>query len=339
LLISTSEATDRRLVVGMMARIAVVLFALEAAIMQVLSGLDLSTHAVLEGLLDASLLTVSSTPVIYWWIVKPFVESTRAAQRTLAEELSAKAEQAKQLERALGQQTELLAANEELRVRLQRANQEVAQSNERVLQRIGADLHDGPAQLLAYALLRFDAVSRAVGGAALPPKQAADVVGLRSAIADTLKEVRHISAGLAPPNIENATMQEAIDVAIAAHEQHTGTRVLRTIGVMPTSGALPLRICVYRFVQEALSNAYQHAGGRGQAVSCQVSDLTTLHVAVRDEGPGFDPLQATGRGLGLAGMRARIEAIGGTLDIQSKPDDGGSLLIANFYLSSLEPAP
>jgi signal transduction histidine kinase len=76
------------------------------------------------------------------------------------------------------------------------------------------------------------------------------------------------------------------------------------------------RICIYRFVQEALNNGYRHAGGLGQSVT-QTADGACIRVEVADGGPGFDTAAVRPEGLGLAGLRERVESLGGRFAIES----------------------
>jgi len=97
-----------------------------------------------------------------------------------------------------------------------------------------------------------------------------------------------------------------------------------------------LKICVYRFVQEGLTNAFRHADGMGQAVSARGTQV--LEVSVSDDGQGFATGgPAAGTGLGLAGLRARIEAIGGRLEVCSTPGLG-THLAASFDLGKVRHA-
>ena len=93
---------------------------------------------------------------------------------------------------------------------------------------------------------------------------------------------------------------------------------------------LPMTICLYRFAQEALNNAFRHAGGEGQSLSARY-DGVTIAVEVSDAGPGFAVDQtATGdERLGLAGLRYRVDSLGGTLQIDSQSGHG-TRLIAQF---------
>jgi signal transduction histidine kinase len=102
---------------------------------------------------------------------------------------------------------------------------------------------------------------------------------------------------------------------------------------MPLKLSPLLKSCLYRFTQAALNNAYQHAGGKGQAVQGTHRD-GVVEIAVSDAGPGFLPQQKTGKGkrLGLIGMRDRVASLGGTFDLSSQPGTG-TRLTARFEVT------
>jgi signal transduction histidine kinase len=240
-------------------------------------------------------------------------------------------EQRLQLSEQIGELQGLLAQNEELRVRLQRANTTAAAANERFLRRIGSDLHDGPAQLLSYSLLRLHKFAPIVekNGA---EKDRQELAMIREALGNTLREVRNISEGLALPELDQIPLAEVIELAISSHERLTHTRVERSLDVPIEVAPQALKICAYRFVQEGLTNAFRHAGANGQCVTARANG--TLEIAVSDGGPGFDPGEPRTRGLGLAGMRARIEAIGGRFAVASSPG-GSTRLSAHFDMDRM----
>ena len=142
---------------------------------------------------------------------------------------------------------------------------------------------------------------------------------IRSTLAEALREIRSICGGLILPHIEKSGISELIRHAARAHEQRTGTTVeleLADEGAATISGAG--KICIYRFVQETLNNGYRHAGGVRQQVSQRtVGDRVTIEVA--DGGPGFDPDKVPPTSLGLAGLRERIESLGGTFELIIEP--------------------
>jgi signal transduction histidine kinase len=81
------------------------------------------------------------------------------------------------------------------------------------------------------------------------------------------------------------------------------------------------RICLFRFVQEALNNASRHAGGAGLTVAL-TGDAAGLRLTVGDRGPGVQGAA----GLGLSGLRDRVESLGGRFAIA--PRDGGGTEVA-----------
>jgi two-component system sensor histidine kinase UhpB len=80
-------------------------------------------------------------------------------------------------------------------------------------------------------------------------------------------------------------------------------------------------LCVYRVVQEALGNVAKHAEAKRAVISISGSD-DVLHVAIKDDGHGFDLENTRGKGLGLISMEERVRHLGGTFSIAPKPGDG-----------------
>jgi signal transduction histidine kinase len=226
----------------------------------------------------------------------------------------------------------LLGQNEDLRLRLHQTNQQISASSEAILQKIGADLHDGPAQLLTYALLRLNKIGPKLDQGS-GDQNSQELEKLRTTLVDSLREIRGISAGLAPPGLEAASLHDTVRLAISHHQQRTSTAVRLCLDGIDIPVPPALKVCVYRFVQEALNNAYRHAGGKGQAVYSATHG--TLVISISDAGPGFDPSDKSNFGLGLSGMRARVEALGGSISFRSQPDSGMTIS-AEFNLTALD---
>jgi signal transduction histidine kinase len=217
---------------------------------------------------------------------------------------------------------ELLGQNNDLHARVRRAARRTTELNERSLRRISAELHDGPVQDLGLALLRLDQLAPALP-AGRAAASAPDFQVVQSSLQHALTEIRAISAGMGLPELENRTPAETVARAVRGHEQRTGTRVDLQINGLPDRLALPLKITLYRIIQEALSNAYRHGGGLAQTV--QVDYLPPrLNLLVTDRGPGFDGAHSLERDehLGLVGMRERVESLGGTFRVDSQPGRG-----------------
>lgn len=239
------------------------------------------------------------------------------------------ARQYDQLAAQFGELGRVMEQNRQLGQRIQSASRRAGEVNERYLRRLGAELHDGPAQALALATLRL--------GALADPKAAVEREQVRRSLEEALRDIRLICRGLTLPELEGKSIAQVLEAAVKAHRRRTGSEVALAIGEGLAGSAPPVHstsICVYRFVQEGLMNAYKHAQGRAQRVSCR-RDGTLLECTVEDSGEGFDAATPTGRdqSLGLAGLRERVESIGGTFRIDSRRGQGTRLSL------SLEMAP
>jgi signal transduction histidine kinase len=287
--------------------------------MIVLTNVDFGGSAVIENLVDATSLTLLATPIIYFWIARPFVMKAREAHLAVEQQLEAS--------------NRLLAEIEVLNTSLQRVSRENAESHERLLQKIGAELHDGPAQQLTYVLLQtnrllpFAEVAREKG-------IKVDVEKVRDILQRTVQEVRSISTGLSLPELANASIDQVIALAVHHHEMLGGARVSMTCRDLPETCPMPLKVCIYRVVQEALTNARKHSTAK--AISVTASGGRQFELAIVDNGAGFATEQTDRNGLGLNGMNARVHALGGHLEIRSGPGRGTSV-VATFDAASWSP--
>lgn len=225
--------------------------------------------------------------------------------------------QAGDLAARVSELTDLLEQNRALHARVRRATQRVTSLNESYLRRLGADLHDGPAQLIALASLRLDSEALLAEGAARKTREG-EVEQIRTSLGEALQEIRTLCHGLVLPHIETSSFRGVVSHAIDAYEQRTGSRVERLIDDVDVSMPLSQRICVYRFLQEALNNGYRHCRQARQSVVIERRGME-LHISVSDDGPGFDPNEIKAGSIGIAGMRERVESLGGSFDLHTSP--------------------
>ena len=219
--------------------------------------------------------------------------------------------------------TELLGQNRELHQRVRRAAASVATLNERSLRRIGSELHDGPSQDLGLVLLKLDALIGRSEQSQATSAFVEELKSIQSPLENAQKEIRAISSGLSLPQLAELSLPETVIRAVRAHERRTGSRVKLDVAPLPEQAALPVKITVYRVLQESLNNAYRHAGGAGQQIRASMEgDLLALEIS--DEGPGFagQPAATFNGHLGLAGMRERVESLGGTFSVKSEIGKG-----------------
>jgi signal transduction histidine kinase len=222
------------------------------------------------------------------------------------------------LQRRFVEATALANQNARLRQAADQARMAASRSNEALLSRVGADLHDGPIQIASLLMLKLAALSN--------NPTSSRAAGLSELVSDLLVELRNLSAGLVLPELENLSVEETARLAVARHKNLTGSDVAMDIGPVPEVVPQALKICVYRVIQEALNNAYQHAGGRDQVVSVSIQD-GGIEIRVQDGGCGSDvETEESGRAqLGLAGLKNRVEAISGKLHFGLVPGKGGEL--------------
>lgn len=226
----------------------------------------------------------------------------------------------------VAQLTMLNAQNSALHLRVKRAAERATALNENFLQRLSADLHDGPGQDLGFALMQLqtlDCSCVAHGGHNCGlPCAVKSLAPVRVAVEAALTDLRAISADLQLPDIHHLTLAELAGRAVRDYESKTGSKVELSCSIADVPASVRIKITLCRVLQESLANAFRHARG----ATCRVAvtgDSECISVEVTDEGPGFQPGNGRRHGrLGLAGMRERVEVAGGTFSIESAANQG-----------------
>ena len=269
-----------------------------------------------------SWLMVSTATLVMFlllvWLVRRTSNTISAQQSELSEKVT--------------QLTALLAQNERLHDRVRRAAARTTALNERFLHRVAADLHDGPGQGLALALMRMeilaDVCSTCPASVGKDRSVGEDFRTMHVALQAALDDLRAISGGLQLPEIEQLSLAETARRAVRDYERKAGLVVPLTVDDVPNEAPLPVKITLFRLLQESLANGFRHGGAPNQRVELTRSD-GQLVVEVTDGGKGFDPQAAVADGhLGLAGMRERVEILGGTFSVGSAPGRGAVIRAA-----------
>ncbi len=233
--------------------------------------------------------------------------------------------QQSELEEKVSQLTRLLVQNEQLHSRVSRAAVRTTALNERFLRRISADLHDGPGQDLALALLRIDELADICESCRIAMREQGsageDFRTIRTALKSALTDMRALLSGLRLPEIEYLSLSQTAERAVRDFEGKTGATVSYSHGNLPDEAPLAVRITLYRILQEALSNGYRHANGIDQRVSIDTCE-SELIAEIADQGNGFDKGAVEAEHLGLAVMRERVEILGGFFEMESAPGQG-----------------
>jgi signal transduction histidine kinase len=213
--------------------------------------------------------------------------------------------------------TELVAtaiANAEAQVEVTASRARIVAAADQARRRIEQDLHDGAQQQLVALAVRLRAARKTV------PAELAELGGeLDRAVAVTtsaLGELREIARGIHPAVLARGGLRFALN-ALARRSPVPVDLEVRADGRFPE----PVEVSAYYIVAEALTNAARHARASAIGVKAEVvNDL--LRVTVRDDGVGGARLNG---GTGLAGLKDRVEALGGRLVIHSPRGTGTSL--------------
>ncbi len=186
--------------------------------------------------------------------------------------------------------------------------------------RIERDLHDGPQQRLVSIAMTLGMAKQAIDD---DPKGAADLVdeAHRSA-KEAIVEMRHVARGIVPPILADRGLDAALP-ALAARSAVPVSVDVREVGRLdPTTEAI-----TYFVVSEALTNVAKHSGAEHAEVTVSRDEERVTATVVDNGRGGADPA----RGTGLTGLRQRVTAVDGTLDVES-PEGGPTRLTATLPL-------
>jgi signal transduction histidine kinase len=203
----------------------------------------------------------------------------------------------------------------------------LAAANERLLVRLGFDLHDGPLQQV-YALAQDVRLLREQMVEFVGSEYRKTLVGrfddLESQLAELHQDLRDLAHSLEPRSLLQQPLPQAVERELAALKRRTGISTSVVLEGSFDALTASQRIALLRVLQEALSNVRHHSGSREVAVILRDETFKGLCMEIRDEGRGFDPARVVPAedgesGIGLVGMRERLRLLGGRLEIESAP--------------------
>ena len=212
---------------------------------------------------------------------------------------------------------------EEARKNLKRLSQRLVQAQELERSALSRELHDEVGQMmtaLGMELRNLEALRYSEGDAFV--RRLKDARRLNT---DAMRAIRDLAMGLRPSMLDDIGLEAALQWQGREFGRHTG--VPATINV---EGALECltdaqQTCVYRVVQEALTNCARHANAKTVHVSVSAED-DNIQLIIRDDGAGFVSDSVKG-GLGLLSIRERVEGLNGSLVISSSPNKGTVLQV------------
>lgn len=216
--------------------------------------------------------------------------------------------QRRTLSKRLQQSHARATRHRQLKEEAQQASRSVTELTDMHLRTIGTDLHDGPAQSIGYAVLKLEHVRRLPSAS----ERAAVVSEIETVLGDALGEIRAIATAMVLPDIVDLDLVQVIDRAVNLHLRRTGTVVNVDSRVDPVHVDSQVAVCVFRFIQEGLNNAFHHGLSEGQSVMASLQGGVLKLSITNHYVEGTKSEHADHLGIGLYGLRARVQSIGGS---------------------------
>ena len=226
--------------------------------------------------------------------------------------------------------TDLVAtaiANAESRTELRESRARVVARGDEIRRQLERDLHDGVQQRLVSLALHL---RMARDRLATEPEGAAESLAwVQDELSGVVDDLRELSHGIHPAILSSGGLAPAV----ATLARRTPILVDTSVGTLPVVPE-PVQVGAYYVVAEALTNAVKHAQASRVSVRIDVDDDASgegaLAVSVEDDGVGG---ASVGVGSGLIGLRDRVAALGGRLDVTS-PRGAGTSLVARIPLAA-----
>ena len=221
-------------------------------------------------------------------------------------------------------------AAQEAERHLRELSQQLVAAQEEERRKLSRELHDHVGQMLTALRMELGRVDRISGGHSRPfdsaqGKLEAAVAECRQLVDEMVRIVRDLALGLRPSMLDDIGLQPALEWQARDFSRRYGVPVdLEVAGDLDTLTDQH-RTCVYRVVQEALTNTIRHARARRVVIHVNAGQ-ERLALSVTDDGVGVDP-SVRRSGFGLRGIEERVRELNGTVEMQSAAGRGSTLMI------------
>jgi signal transduction histidine kinase len=209
------------------------------------------------------------------------------------------------------------ARAEEAEYELRRLSNQLVRTQEDERKTISRELHDEVGQLLTGLRMELGSLWRGEADAGFRER----LDSVKRLAEDSLRSVRNLALLLRPSMLDDLGLGAALRWQAKEFTNRSGIPV--SIEIEGEINDLPenFRICLYRAIQEALTNSLKHARASRVTIKlAQEKDLVSA--SIQDNGGGFETGSLRTQGLGLVGMEERVRALQGDLTISSKPGQG-----------------
>ena len=185
---------------------------------------------------------------------------------------------------------------------------------------ISRELHDEVGQILTGLRMELGTLSNRETNEQFQER----LDNAKRLVEGSLRSVRNLALLLRPSMLDDLGLEPAVHWQAKEFSRRYGIAVSVNVEGKLDDLSETLRLCVYRMIQEAMTNCGKHADARHVTIAIALSD-SHLTASVRDDGRGFDAL-TRGQGLGLMGMTERVRALRGRLIVESQPGRGTSIM-------------
>jgi signal transduction histidine kinase len=190
--------------------------------------------------------------------------------------------------------------------------------------RIARELHDDFNQRLAVLAINLKNAARILP--AEPDKAVEQINELCDQTSEIGADLHKMSRNLHSSTLDVLGLVEGIHGLCDEFAEQQGVQVEFLADGVPRTVSPPISLCLFRIVQEALTNVKKHSGASEAVVQLQGSDKDIV-LSIVDAGVGFDAQDASFKvGLGLRSMQERLRAVGGTIEIDSTRGSGTQIL-------------
>ena len=225
--------------------------------------------------------------------------------------------------RVLDRTRDLVASNH----RLQALASELTLAEQRERKRLASELHDYLAQILALGRIKMSQLRQKVVPSEAPAVQ--QLVGEIDTLLEKAGEyTRSLMAKLNPPVLDELGLPSALTwlaKQMPLHGLMVDVRLAQEQVTLPDDQA----VLLFQSVRELLINVAKHAGTDRATVTLKVDPEQHLRIEVQDHGRGFDPIGMEAKSenghFGLFSVKERMQAMGGSLDVKSRPGEGTTI--------------
>jgi signal transduction histidine kinase len=206
---------------------------------------------------------------------------------------------------------------------MRQLSQQLVATQEEERRKLSRELHDHVGQMLTALRMELGRIDRL--RAATDQRLGAAVVESRQLVDNMVHTVRDLALGLRPSMLDDFGLQPALEWQARDFTRRSNVPVRLEVSGNLNALSDQHRTCIYRIVQEALTNCVRHANATQIRVAVHAEN-DGLDVSVSDDGVGLDSSRRA-RGFGLRGIEERVRELGGTVTIHSVSGQGATLAI------------